>query len=357
MPTGFYSLTTKNIHRETVDSVVIELETPAYLKSQFGFKAGQYLTLCQTINGEEVRRSYSLCAAPHENTLKIGVKKVADGRMSTYLNESLSEGNVLECMPPLGKFTLNENNIASHFFFFAGGSGITPVMSIIKDLLKNHSPEKITLLYLNRGKEHIMFLDELNELQRQNPDKLEVIHQLDSCDDAFTKHIGLPTKENLSYHLSYIPGHLVGRYQFYLCGPGPLMEMFKNAALENNVSDFQINIEYFTAVEKEVSAQLEPEIDENAPLEDREIEVEVFGKTGKVKVAANQTILEAAQEAGFDPPYSCTVGVCTTCRAKVTQGKTKMIEREGLTDDEINQGYILTCQAHPLTDDVKLNYE
>jgi ring-1,2-phenylacetyl-CoA epoxidase subunit PaaE len=357
MPAGFYSLNTKKITRETPDSVVVELEAPSYLQSQFQFAAGQYLTLCIHINGEEVRRSYSLCAAPHQNTLKIGVKKVPGGRMSTYLNEVASEGQMIECMPPLGKFTLKKDQIGSHYFFFAGGSGITPIMSIIKDLLQNHHPEKITLLYLNRNKESIMFLEEIKSLQETHVNVLEVIHQLDDCNDDFTKNIGTPNISNLSNYLSYIPGHLKGRFQFYLCGPGPLMELFKTAALQNNISEGQINIEYFTAVEKEVSAQMAAEVDENAPLEDRKVEVEVFGKTGNILVKANQTILEGAQEAGLDPPYSCTVGVCTTCRAKVTSGKTKMIEREGLTDDEIAQGYILTCQSHPLTDDVKLCYE
>jgi ring-1,2-phenylacetyl-CoA epoxidase subunit PaaE len=357
MPAGFYSLNTKKITRETPDSVVVELEAPSFLQSQFQFAAGQYLTLCININGEEVRRSYSLCAAPHENTLKIGVKKVPGGRMSTYLNEVASEGQMIECMPPLGKFTLQKDQIGSHYFFFAGGSGITPIMSIIKDLLQNHNPENITLLYLNRNKESIMFLDEIKSLQQTYGNVLEVIHQLDHCNDDFTKNVGTPSISNLSNYLSHLPGHLKGRFQFYLCGPGPLMELFKTAAIQNNISESQINIEYFTAVEKEVNAQMAAEVDENVPLEDRHVEVEVFGKTGTVLVKANQTILEGAQEAGMDPPYSCTVGVCTTCRAKVTSGKTKMTEREGLTDDEIAQGYILTCQAHPLTEDVKLCYE
>ncbi|MGB0850049.1 MAG: 2Fe-2S iron-sulfur cluster-binding protein [Bacteroidia bacterium] len=363
MPAGFYSLEVAKVKRETKDSVSITFDVPEHLASQFQFKAGQYLTFSIVIKGEDVRRSYSLCSSPITDAKPtIAVKQVEDGRMSTYLNTNVKAGDFIDVMPPMGKFILEPNSSASNnYMLFGGGSGITPLLSIIKTSLVAEPNSKCTLVYANRDEESIIFEDELKALEAAN-DNFEVIYSLDNPKGDWSGLTGFLTAGRVSelarqkLGLNYPVAH------YYTCGPGPLMDVVVEGLQSIGVRDENINTEYFTAKVKEESDSSESSSTSEAlnyseEVVERKIKVEVYGDEKEITVKPTETILIAAQDAGMDPPYSCTVGVCTTCRARLRSGKASMDEREGLSDAEIDEGYILTCQAHPLSDDVDLIFE
>lgn len=363
MPAGFYSIPVSKVTRETKDAVSITFDVPSLMASQYQYKAGQYLTFSVVINGEEVRRSYSMCSSPLTGEqITIAVKEVEGGRMSTYLNRNIKEGDVLDIMPPMGKFILEPNESeANHYFLFGGGSGITPLFSIIKTALKAEPNSKCYLVYANRDEDSIIFKDEIDALEAAH-DNLKVIHTLDNPKGAWMGHRGYLTKETVSEIARQELGLNYPVAQYYTCGPSPMMDVVVEGLKTIGVRDENIHTEYFTAVTKKEKIE-EAAIDSDGALNyseevvKRKIHVEVFGEKKEITVKPEQTILIAAQDAGLDPPYSCCVGVCTTCRAKLRSGKANMEEREGLSDAEINEGYILTCQAHPLSDDVDLVFE
>lgn len=361
MPAGFYPLTIKTLNRETKDAVSIEFDVPAHLQSQFQYKAGQYLTFSIVINGEEVRRSYSVCSSPLLNANPvIAVKQVEDGRMSTYLNTVIKEGDQIEVMPPMGKFTVEPNsNASNNYFLFGGGSGITPLLSILKTVLFAEPNSKITLFYANRDFESIIFKTELDKLAEQYENRCKVIYSLDNAPADWMSYRGFLTESSVSQIIRSELGLNYPTAKYYTCGPSPMMDVVVKGLTAAGVQSEHIFTEYFTAAvkdEKDHSAVAQASTESDEIIE-RTIKVEVFGQKKDVVVKPEQTILIAAQDAGLDPPYSCTVGVCTTCRARLRSGRASMEEREGLSDTEIEQGYILTCQGHPLSDDVDLIYE
>ncbi|MBT8326810.1 MAG: ferredoxin--NADP reductase [Bacteroidia bacterium] len=362
MPAGFYSIPVSSVKRETEDAVSITLDIPSELKSQFEYKAGQYLTFSIIINGEEVRRSYSVCSSPiTQSNPTIAVKQVEDGRMSTHLNRNVKAGDVLDVMPPMGKFTLEPNPTATNnYFLFGGGSGITPLISIIKTALLTEPNSNCFLFYANRDADSIIFKDELEQLESSN-DNFKVFYSLDNPPADWNGFTGFLTESRVSELIRQELGLNYPTAFYYTCGPSAMMKVVEDGLKATGVRDENISVEYFTAVTK--SKEESTTVDSDEPLNyseevvERTIQVEVFGQTKEVVVKPQETILIATQDAGLDPPYSCTVGVCTTCRARLRSGKASMDEREGLSDAEIDQGYILTCQAHPLSDDVDLVFE
>jgi ring-1,2-phenylacetyl-CoA epoxidase subunit PaaE len=362
MPAGFYSIPVSKITRETEDAVSITFEVSSLMAPQYQYKAGQYLTFSIMINGEEVRRSYSMSSSPVTGEqITIAVKEVEGGRMSTYLNRTLKEGDMLDIMPPMGKFILEPNAAAcNHYFLFGGGSGITPLISIAKTALKEEPNSKCYLVYANRDEDSIIFKDEIDALEAAH-ENFKVIYTLDNPKGAWMGHRGFLTKDFISETARQELGLNYPVAHYYTCGPGPMMDVVVEGLKAIGVRDENINTEYFTAVVKketadEASTSAEA-LNYSEEVVERKIQVEVFGDKKEITVKPTQTILIAAQDAGLDPPYSCCVGVCTTCRAKLRSGKASMEEREGLSDSEIEEGYILTCQAHPLSDDVDLVFE
>lgn len=361
MPAGFYPLKVSEVKRETKDAVSVKFEVPADLRQQFHYKAGQYLTFSIVIDGEEVRRSYSVCSSPLTEPLPtIAVKEVEGGKMSTYLNRELKVGDEIFVMPPLGKFTVAPDSTASkHYFLFGGGSGITPLLSIIKTVLFAEAGSKLTLFYANRDQESVIFEHEIASLAQESEGRLKVIHSFDNPPSSWEGPSGYLTENKVSELIRNELGLNYPVAYYYTCGPSAMMDVVVKGLKSAGVRDENIFTEYFTAahpdeekVQKTASAEGYSE-----ELKARNIKVEVFGKSKEIEVKPEETILIAAQQAGMDPPYSCTVGVCTTCRARLRSGKASMDEREGLSDVEIDMGYVLTCQAHPLSDDVDLVYE
>ncbi len=362
MPAGFYSISVSKINRETADAVSITLDVPSNLANEFTYKAGQYLTFAIVINGEEVRRSYSVCSSPVTNANPtIAVKQVENGRMSTYLNTELKWGDVLDVMPPMGKFVLEPNSAASNnYFLFGGGSGITPLISIIKTSLLLESNSQCFLFYANRDEESIIFKEELKALEDANSN-FKVFYSLDNPPADWGGFKGFVTEAQVSELIRQELGLNYPTAQYYTCGPSVMMQIVENGLKATGVRGQNISVEYFTAVVKSTEDTATSDGDNPEDFSDerveRKVQVEVFGSQKEITVKPEETILIAAQDAGLDPPYSCTVGVCTTCRANLRTGRASMDEREGLSDTEIEMGYILTCQAHPLTDDVDLIFE
>lgn len=361
MPTGFYKLKVDKIIRETADAVSVRFLVPPALKNQFVYKPGQYLTLHHEINGEDIRRSYSVCSSPYLDEMPtVAVKEVENGRMSTFLNRELKEGDLIDAMPPLGNFVVEpEESKQRHFVLFGGGSGITPLKSIALTILHKEPKSRIVLVYANRDTDSVIFEEELKQLEAEFGQRFRVIHSYDTPPAGWDGLSGFLNESKVQDILSKEFPTLAQMSQYYICGPGPMMDVVKNGLLGAGIANDQIHTEYFTASAEKGQGTSTTAAGEEYEEEigDHMVKVEVYGEQHEIMVKQDQSILEAAQDAGLDPPYSCTVGVCTTCRAKVLHGRVNMDEREGLTDGEIAEGYVLTCQSHPVSKGVDLVYE
>jgi ring-1,2-phenylacetyl-CoA epoxidase subunit PaaE len=354
---GFHKLRIAEVRRETPDAVSIRFEIPDTLKDAFAFKAGQHLTLRTEMNGADVRRNYSVCAAPHENEIRIAVKQMPGGRFSAWANNELAAGHVIEVLPPLGRFVLPEPNGASpHYVALAGGSGITPVLSIIKAGLRQNPKARFTLLYGNRDSPSIMFLEELAGLKNRYLDRIEVYHFLeneaeeielfngrldrDKCDEVFSSLVDASAAD-----------------AFFICGPGPMMDAAEEALEAKGVSQDKIFIERFSTGRVSAEQLARDEVLQKK-AQGTQMTVTLDGRRAKVAFdAAKGNILESVQAAGLPAPYACKGGVCSTCRARVISGEVTMKKNYGLTDQEVAQGYVLTCQSVPASEAVELTYD
>lgn len=350
----FHSLQIAEVVRETPDAVSISFEVPSELAQTFSYISGQYLTLKAIVAGEEVRRAYSLCSAPGlDRKLTVAVKEVSGGKMSVHLNRNTKAGDHIEVMPPEGRFYLPvDASLQRRYILIAGGSGITPMMSILRTVLNSEPNSSILLLYANRNKESIIFESKLQALVEQYGDRIEVKHFLDSGASCVYQAGPLGQdvlKESLASENWGPQSHA------FICGPGPMMEAAKQALLETGLPENQIYIEYFsapTSADKVETAQASTE----APTEGSKVFVTLYGETTEVLIKDNTSILKAATKAGLDAPFSCEAGICSTCMAKITEGSARMDENNILSADEVKQGYVLTCQAHPTTSVVRLEY-
>lgn len=362
----FFALPIAGKKQETADAVSISFLIPDELKEKFTYKAGQYLNLEVDVNGEKLRRAYSLCSCPlTDDQLTVTVKRVEGGRVSTKLNGPLQLGQTLMVMPPEGRFTpeINAEN-KKQYFLFAGGSGITPMMSIIRTVLKAEPGSTITLVYANRNKNSVIFKNELDELAKTEKARFEVVYSYDTADMFWFGLKGFLTGDVVRKQVQkYGRGTLA---EYYICGPAPMMETVKNALLGMGIAKDTVHIEYFTAPTSTKTAETEAETatpastGSTAPAaastEGTQLKLTINGKTHDVFVKHKKTILSAAQDAGLDPPYSCEAGICSTCMAKVLSGKVRMIENNILTEKEVANGYILTCQSLCETAEVSVEY-
>ncbi len=352
MNAHYSNLEVKNIIWETNDaiSIVFNQTNPA-----MEYRSGQFLTLIASINGKEVRRSYSFCSAPEiDQDLAVTVKRVPGGLMSNYLLDNLKVGDSVRVMEPMGHFTtdIDEEN-KRHLVMFAGGSGITPFMSHIKSLLKGESQSIITLIYANRNINSVIFKDALEDLQTKHQGRFHVIHILDEAPLNWQGPSGLLNPEMLEGILERIPDWGLAKTQYLMCGPEGMMRNISSYLLNYGVSSDKIYKESFVAptMEKPKPSESETEDDE---LKTREVVVIYDGEEHTFEVEPDSTILETALDLDIDLPYSCQSGLCTACRGKLLSGKVKLDEEEGLSDSEREEGYVLTCVGHPVTDDVKI---
>ena len=356
MAEHFHVLRVAEIVPETAEANSIRFDVPPELREKFAFKAGQHLTLRATIGGEEVRRNYSLCTAPDEQDWMVTVKRIGGGIFSNWVGDNLKGGDTIDVMPPHGSFTSEfDASRSRHLVGIAGGSGITPVMSLIKTTLRSEPSSRFTLLYGNRDSSSVIFLESLAALKDRYLDRLELYHFLDAEEQDIELFNGMLDRKRCEAAIaSLVPdaGEVEG---WFICGPGPMMDAAEGALLDRGVDKHRIHIERFTAdrppeaVAREIAAL-------QTRAEGVTVSVTLDGRTRKVPFTAGN-ILDSARASGLPAPFACKAGVCATCRAKVTRGKVEMAARYGLTDEEVAAGYVLTCQSVPVGDGVAVDYD
>ncbi len=358
----FHKLKVIDVKNEIADAVSISFEVPYELKQHFGFLPGQYTTLKMNIGGEHVNRSYSFCSSPFLNEpLTIAVKRVAGGKGSNFINDNFKPGVEIEVMEPMGNFhsPLNEAN-EKHYILFGGGSGITPLMSILKSVLAKEPKSKITLFYGNRNENSIIFKDKLEALVSQHSERLKTVHILDAPLGSWSGYSGFMVKDMVLKLLRDNSNLNFQNTEFFICGPTPMMKNVEEALGVLGIPQEKIHIEYFTArlaEDKQAATSGSAEADAEPFTGRAKVRIIYDGNEREFEVSEKETILEAALDAGYDPPYSCMVAACCTCRAKLVSGKVEMDDRESLTDAEIAKGYVLTCQSHPKSNGIVLNYD
>lgn len=345
----YYDLKVKQIVKETKDAISVVFEQPS---NKINYKAGQFLTLIVMVNGKEVRRAYSLCSSPFNDTdLVVTVKRVDKGLMSNWLPDNLKAGERVKVMAPTGHFTTDyKKENKRHLVMFAGGSGITPMMSIIKSTLTQEPDSICSLIYCNRDIDSIIFKDAFDQLQITHAGRLHVIHVLDTAPMNWQGYSGLLNREMLTKLFERIPDWGIGSTTYLMCGPEGMMKNVEALLAERSIPKEKIFKESF--VQGTINKEEKKEVVSSGEKKAREVTIRYDGEEYKVLVEPDRTILETALDQGIDLPYSCQSGLCTACRGKALSGQVKLDEEEGLSQSERAEGYVLTCVGHPLTDDV-----
>jgi ring-1,2-phenylacetyl-CoA epoxidase subunit PaaE len=357
MSVSFHSLTVADVVDETGEARSIRFAIPEALRETFKFKPGQHLTLKAEIGGEEVRRNYSLCVAPQDDAVTVTVKRIAGGAFSNWANDNLKPGMAIDVMAPHGSFTWDFSAVAAnHYVGFAGGSGITPVLSLLKTALLTEKGSRFTLFYGNRDSSSIIFLEALARLKNSFMDRLQVHHFLAEEAEEFELFNGMLDRAKCDEILERLvdPADIAA---FFICGPGPMMDAAEAALLDKGVARDRIHLERFTAGRPSAAleAQMQALTKEAAGLS---LLVTLDGRKRRVAFdAAAGNILDSARAAGLPAPFACKAGVCATCRARVVSGEVEMAARYGLTDEEVAAGYVLTCQSVPKGEGVELDYD
>lgn len=347
----FHELTIQSIRPVTDKSVAITFNIPEALKTNFNFVAGQYITLKTEINGEEVRRDYSLCSAPNSGHLTVGVKAVEGGTFSVYANEKLQAGDTIEVAEPNGRFTFEANEAKTRTVAaFAAGSGITPILSIVRTLLEGEPFSNFILVYGNKTLSDAMFIEELLQLKETYGNRFHVhfIYSQSQEADALFGRIEKSTV-NLIVKNKYKG---VSIEKFYLCGPEAMIHTVKDVLLENNIKEKDILFELFSVPVETTSAANVEVLDGHS-----KIKVIVDEEDFEFEMSQDQSILEAALKQDIDAPYSCQGGICSSCIARLTEGEATMRQNNILTDSEVAEGLILTCQAHPTSASITVDYD
>jgi len=357
MSVHFESIRVKAVRKETNDCVSVVLDIPAALQAQYAFQQGQYLTIKTKINGEEVRRSYSLCSSPLDKEWRVAIKKVDGGVFSTYANEVLKAGDTLDVMPPMGKFfTPIHPEQAKRYVCFAAGSGITPILSIIKTVLVSEPHSQVILVYGNRSKASIIFKEQLEALKNKYMERFSLIHVLSREKMDAPIQSGRITADKCAA-LSATLIKLDQADAFFICGPEEMTLAVRDYLKAQAVDPKKIHVELFTTAGARAKQHQAPkEQADNAPAS--KIIVKLDGRSFDFKLPfEGESILDAALKQGADLPFACKGGVCCTCKAKLIEGEVDMDVNYGLEPEEIEQGFILTCQSHPRTEQVVVDYD
>jgi len=346
--TRYYSLKVKEVIKETADAISIVFDQP---EPPIEYKSGQFFSVIAEIEGEKIRRSYSLYTSPYtDKDIGVTVKRVEEGLMSNFLNDTVKVGDSLTVMQPMGNFTTDykpENK--RHVIMFGGGSGITPLMSIIKSLLHKEPESIVSLIYANRDIDSIIFKNDFETLQNAFEGRFHVIHILDNAPMNWQGPSGLLNNEMLEKVIERIPDWGIDNTKYLMCGPEGMMNNVQVLLEERHIPRERIFRESFVAG---IMNKTEPET--TIEILAREVTVIHDGDEYRFEVKPDSTILETALNQDIDLPFSCQSGLCTACRCKLISGRIKMDEEEGLSESEKEQGFVLICVGHPLTDDVKL---
>ncbi len=354
----FHPLEVTDVRRDTRDAVVVTLRPSDEDAAAFDFKQGQYLTFRRDFDGEELRRSYSICAGKDDGVLRVGIKRVEGGAFSTWANEELAPGATLEAMPPMGSFHMPLDAAKGrHYLGFAGGSGITPVLSIIKTVLAREPESQFTLVYANRQVSSIMFREEIEDLKNSYLGRFAVLHVLEHEAqeiDLFSGRVD-EKKVDLLFRTWVDPETVDAAF---ICGPEPMMLAIAKALRAHGLSDEQIKFELFASSQPGRAAK--PVVSKHATEAGgtTEASVTLDGTTRTFRMPKEgRSLLDAALDNDLDAPYACKAGVCSTCRAMVLEGEVDMVTNHALEDYEVRQGYVLTCQCFPLSGRVVVSYD
>jgi ferredoxin-NADP reductase len=336
---GFAPLRVKRVVQETADAVSLVLDVPEHCSHQFRYKAGQFLTVRVTVDGRDLRRCYSMSSAPVEDELQITVKRDAGGVVSNWLNDTAVAGTELHAAPPDGKFVLPEgDSAAADLVAFAGGSGITPIMSLVRTALADSS-RRIKLFYANRARDSVIFSDQLARLAEAHPDRLVVEHHYDE-DGGVVTPAAIET---------FVEG--AGEANVYICGPAPFMATVESALQSAGVPKARLHLERFTV------AEVAPEALIDAADVTEEVVIELDRRVTTATYRQGDTLLQTARMSGLRAPSSCETGSCGTCMARVVEGSAHMLNNDALEDDEVEEGWVLTCQTLPTSRRVRVVYE
>lgn len=355
MAVHFHPLAIKKIKKETPDSVSITFSVPKDLEETYRYKEGQNITIKYRFDGQEIRRSYSICAAPHENELKIAIKKVEGGLFSAYANHELKTGDKLEVLPPTGKFTSRPSARKNgNYLAIAAGSGITPVIGIIKHTLLTEPDSRFTLIYGNRSRGSIIFFEELEGLKNKYIERFNIIHVLSREATDSPLNYGRVNKEKLE-----ALEHLFDFSKFdsiYLCGPEQLIFSASDYLEKKGLDKGKIHFELFTTPGQKPGIQKEKKQVHSG--DESKVTIQLDGHSFSFNLPyQGDSILDGALKKGADLPYACKGGVCASCRAKLIKGQVDMAVNYALEEEEIEQGFILTCQSHPRTDEVVVDFD
>lgn len=356
MAVHFHTLKVKAVKKETADCVSVLFEVPAHLQQEYLFEQGQNITLKAKINGEELRRSYSVCNAPYENELKVAIKKVEDGKFSSYANDVLKAGDEIEVLPPTGKFNtaLNPAN-KKNYLAFAAGSGITPVISLIKATLHTEPNSNFTLVFGNRSRSSIIFFEELEAIKNKYLQRFNLIHVLSREKTDAGVNFGKIDAAKLAALSKLI--NYNGIDEFFICGPEAMIFCVKDFLEQKGIDKNKIHFELFTTAPAKKTKVTATANETSGPKSI--ITIKADGRSFDVTTVLNSdvTILDAALQQGADLPFACKGGMCCTCKAKLIEGEVQMDVSWGLEHEEIEQGFILTCQSHPKTEKVIVDFD
>jgi len=344
-----YHLKVKEIIQETEDAVSVIFENPE--SGPIAYKPGQFLTLIFDMNGESVRRAYSLCSAPEiDANPAVTVKRVKGGKVSNHVNDQVKVGDKVEVMAPAGAFTTNiSQQNKRHVVLFAGGSGITPIMSIMICVLTQEPDSLVSLVYANRDESSIIFKHKIEELQAQYSKQLNVVHVLEHPPADWEGHQGMLNPTMIQTILKSLPKKLFKPREYFMCGPAGMMEQIELTFTKYQLPKDKLRKESFGASLEEAQKDADDQIEE---IIEQAVTIKYRSEAHKITVKPKETILDAALKNNIDLPFACQSGICTSCIGRCHSGKVYMEVEDALSPEEIAQGFVLACVAHPLTDDV-----
>lgn len=354
----FYQLKVKEVRPETADCVSVALEVPGELKEIFRFAPGQYLTFRKHVADAEIRRSYSICVSPKDNELRVAIKKVDGGKFSGYANAEMKVGEILDVMPPVGKFSPKVNDVThKEYLAIVAGSGITPVMSIMKTVLEDEPNSNFTLIYGNRNRNTVIFREQIEGLKNKYMERLRLFHILSREYMDVPMFNGRISAEKIEQFKSLIPFSKM--HEAFICGPEDMILSVRQKLIDMGMPSASVHIELFTSPDQPKASHEKWASDhkkDEGPTS--KVSITLDGTTFDMELAYNgESILDAALRHGADLPYACKGGVCCTCRAKVTEGAVEMEVNYALEPDEVAKGFVLTCQSHPTTERVVIDFD
>jgi len=354
----FHELEVTDVRKTIRDAVVVTLRPAEGAEAAFEFIPGQYLTFRRVFDGEEVRRAYSICSGLDDGGLQVGIKRVEGGAFSTWANEALAPGDRLEAMPPMGSFhTALDPDAGRHYLGFAGGSGITPVLSILRTVLVREPKSTFTLVYANKGLNTIMFREELEDLKNLHMGRFNVIHVLETDAQEIDLFTGMVTEEKCRqlFDSGFVDAGSADTA--LICGPEPMMLGIASALRKAGLDDARIKFELFTSAQPGRAPRRPATAAAPGDARKGTLSITLDGATRRLEIPKQATILDTALENDLDAPFACRAGVCSTCRCRVLEGEVEMVANHALEDYEVEKGYVLSCQSYPVSDSVVVDYD